>query len=166
MNWALNTDSPCLAEQSHDGRWGYTVCASASGSYPETQHHVGEVRRHSKQNKNYEKGNSYPLLHDIVSVVGHFFHDAEGSYMEKANEFLSVHVTDNNHNRGVSDLVCLCNLLILLEGSSDNLENIKASKTSFISTVLYIQTFVGQYIECTHFSLYFIQINEEIQITC
>lgn len=60
--------------------------------------------------------------------------------MEKANEFLSVHVTDNNHNGGGSDLVCLCNLLILLEGSSDNLENIKASKTSFISTVLYIYT--------------------------
>lgn len=63
--------------------------------------------------------------------------------MEKAqieketNEFLSVHVTNNNHNRGLSDLVCLCNLLILLEGSSDNLENVKASKTSFISTVIY-----------------------------
>lgn len=26
---------------------------------------------------------SYPLLHDVISMVGHLFHDAEGSYMEK-----------------------------------------------------------------------------------
>lgn len=51
MNWALNINSPCLAEQSRDGRWGYTVCASASGSYPETQHHVEKVMRDSKQTK-------------------------------------------------------------------------------------------------------------------
>lgn len=57
---------------------------------------------------------------------------------KETDEFLSVHVTDNNHNRGLADLVCLCNLLILLEGSSDNLENVKASKTSFISAVPHI----------------------------
>lgn len=65
--------------------------------------------------------------------------------------------TDSNHNRGLSDLVCLCNPLSLLEGSSDNLETsfnfkvensanavFEASETRFISAMLNIQTFVGQ----------------------
>lgn len=68
-----------------------------------------------------------------------------------------LYASDNKHSRGASDLVCLCNLLILLEGSSDNLKNGKSSKTSFMSAVLYVRTFVGQCLEHTHFSLYFIQ---------
>lgn len=85
--------------------------------------------------------------------------------MEKAkmnketNEFLSAHVTYNNHNRGLPDLVCLCNPLILLEGSSDNLENVKASKTSLISTVITIYR-----VYTLPFVLY--TTNEEIQMTC
>lgn len=55
MNWALNIVSPCLAEQSRDGRWGCTVYASASGSYPEIQHHEEEVRRDSKPKKQLTK---------------------------------------------------------------------------------------------------------------
>lgn len=83
-------------------------------------------------------------------MVGHLFYDAESSYegnaaiKKETNEFLSVLATDNNHNRGLSDPVCLCNPRILLGGSSDNLENVKASKTSFISAVLFIQRFVAQ----------------------
>lgn len=88
--------------------------------------------------------------------------------MEKAkinketNEFLSAHVTYNNHNRGLPDLVCLCNPLILLEGSSDNLENVKASKTSLTSTVSDICGTIYR-VYTLLFVLY--TINEEIQMT-
>lgn len=88
---------------------------------------VSKVRRDSRPPKKQQIKNeigSHPLLHDIVGVVGHLFHDAEGSYPEKRKQinFLCVHFTDIKHNRALSDLVCLCSLLSLLEGSSDNLE--------------------------------------------
>lgn len=52
--------------------------------------------RRKKQQLENEIG-SYPLLHDIISMVGYLLHDAEGSYVEKTferkqiNSFCTVH---------------------------------------------------------------------------
>lgn len=69
---------------------------------------------------------SYPLFHDVVSVVGHFFYDAEGSCMDRKSlndHFSSLCNTTHNHwTLSLSNLGCLCSPQSLLEGSSNNLK--------------------------------------------
>lgn len=69
---------------------------------------------------------SYPLFHDVVSVVRHFFYDAEGSCVDRTrlnDHFSSLcHTTHNHWTLSLSDLGCLCSPQSLLEGSSNNLK--------------------------------------------
>jgi len=123
-------DSPCPAERSHGGRWVRTECAWASESYP-----VKHPRREERDTREAEvdttiKGGlrSHPLFHDVIGVVGHFFHDAQGSCTESGDTTLVCGA--NGHPGGHwtweccpwSDLGCLYSPQSPLEGSSDSLE--------------------------------------------
>ncbi len=81
-------DLPCPAERSRGAHWGCTESASASESYPKTQHRRGEEKHEAKQTnlKALDGIRSYPLFHDIISMVGHFFHYAEGSCMDRKDK--------------------------------------------------------------------------------
>ena len=130
-------DSPCLAERSHGDRWDCTECASASESYPEKHNITGETWRNGRLKTTKHEAvygiRSYPLFHDIISMVGHFLHDAEGSCMDSKDNILAfLSILGINDRPGacrlLSNLVCLYNPQSLLGGSLDNLE--KSTKVS------------------------------------
>lgn len=68
---------------------------------------------------------SHPLLHDIIRMVGHFLHDAEGGCVGGKDEILVCLARCGTQDWFVvllSYLVCLYNPQSVLGGSSDNLE--------------------------------------------
>lgn len=104
-------DSPCPAERSHGDRWDCTECASASESYPEKHNIAWETWRNGRLKTTKHEAlygiRSYPLFHDIISMVGHFLHDAEGSCMDSKDKILAFLSMLDTNDRPVCVVFCL-----------------------------------------------------------
>lgn len=104
-SWQRFCDLPSPAERSHGDHWDCTESASASESYPEKNNIIREVRRHTRLKPTELKAlcgiRSHPLFHNVIGMVGHFFHYAEGSCMDSKDKtlvFLSMYSTNDRPN--------------------------------------------------------------------
>lgn len=88
----------------------YWMCISFWKLSWKTQHRRRNVKEREAKDDKHEALygiRSYPLFHDIISMVGHFLHDAEGSCMDSKDKKLAFLSMLGTNDRPVCVVFCL-----------------------------------------------------------